>query len=372
MSAEPQPEALDDEAVIFFDGWSSRKRRVALRFGATLEIVQNGATLASWPYDDIRRIDSPIFALRRETAAGELARLELHDPRLHDEIIARCPFLSGKTRPGANRAIVYWSLAATTSFVALIWFGIPFAADRIAPLVPYSFERRIGEAAEAQLRSIFSAEPCGGAKGAGALTRLSERLQSAAALEEPARIEVLRSAIPNALALPGGKIYVFSGLLTRAETPDEVAGVVAHEIGHLKHRDSMRKLITTGGTSYLIGLLFGDMTGAGALVFASKALIGAAHSREAEAQADSFAADLMARLGRPAKPLGNLLTRISGSENGAFGLLHDHPLTADRLAALAAADKGERGPPLLDAENWAALKAICKQEASETKDAITP
>ncbi|WP_400766072.1 M48 family metallopeptidase [Methylosinus sporium] len=363
MSAEPQPGALDEEAVIFFDGWSSRKRRVALRFGATLEIVQNGATLASWPYHDIRRIDSPIFALRRETAAGgELARLELHDPRLHNEIIARCPYLAGKTRPGANRAIVYWSLAATTSFVALIWFGVPFAADRIAPLVPHSLERRIGEAAEAQLRSVFSDEPCRSEKGANALTRLSERLQSAAALEEPARIEALRSAIPNALALPGGKIYVFSGLLSRAKTPDEVAGVIAHEIGHLKHRDAMRKLIATGGTSYLIGLLFGDVTGAGALVFASKALIGAAHSREAEAQADAFAAELMARLGRPAKPLGDLLTRISGAENGAFGLLHDHPLSADRLTALAAADKGERGPPLLDDENWAALKAICKKD----------
>lgn len=362
MSAEPQPGALDEEAVIFFDGWSSRKRRVELRFGAMLEIVQNGATLASWPYDDIRRIEAPGFALRRETAAaGELARLELHDPRLHNEIIARCRFLGGKTRPGANRALLYWSLAATASVVGLVWFGIPFAADRIAPLVPPAFERRLGEAAEAQLRAIFSAEPCHAENGAGALAQLSERLQSRAALEQPARIEILRSSVPNALALPGGKIYVFSELLSRAETPDEVAGVVAHEIGHLRHRDAMRKLIATGGTSYLIGLLFGDVTGAGALVFASKTLIGAAYSREAEAQADSFAAELMARLGRPAKPLGDLLTRIAGKENGAFGLLHDHPLTADRLAALAAADKSERGPPLLDDENWAALKTICEK-----------
>ncbi|MBG0810465.1 M48 family metallopeptidase [Methylosinus sp. H3A] len=348
-------------AAIFFDGWSSRKRFVQLRFGATLEIVQDGATLASWPYDDIRRIEAPGFALRRETAsAGELARLELRDPRLHNEFIARCRFLGGLAPAGSDRALVYWSLAATASFVALVWFGIPFAADRIAPLVPASFERRLGEAAEAQLRSIFSANACGDENGSAALAQLSERLQSHAALEEPARIEVLKSTVPNALALPGGKIYVFSALLARAQTPDEVAGVIAHELGHLKHRDAMRRLIATGGTSYLIGLLFGDVTGAGALVFASKALIGAAHSREAEAEADGFAADLMARLGRPAKPLGELLTRISGSENAAFGLLHDHPLTADRLAAFAAADKGERGPPLIDDARWTALKAICK------------
>ena len=350
-----------DAAVVYFDGLTSRKRRVELRFGAALEIVEDGATIACWPYDQIRRIEAPGLALRREAAeGGEQARLEFRDARLHNEILARCLLLGGHARPGANRAIVYWSLAATASVVALIWFGIPFAADRIAPLVPAAFERRLGEAAEAQLRSIFSAKTCSSEKGAAALAELSERLQSRAALEEPARIEALDSAVPNALALPGGKIYVFSALLTRAQTPDEVAGVIAHELGHLRHRDAMRKLIATGGTSYLIGLLFGDVTGAGALVFASKALIGAAHSREAETQADEFAAYLMAQLGRPAKPLGDLLTRISGSENGAFGLLHDHPLTAARLAAFAAADKGERGPPLLDAEHWAALKAICK------------
>jgi len=352
-----------EAAVVYFDGLTSRKRRVELRFGAALEIVEDGATLASWPYDEIRRIEAPCFALRREAAgASELARLELRDARLHNEILARCLLLGGHAPPGSNRAIVYWSLAATASVVALIWFGIPFAADRVAPLVPASFERRLGEAAEAQLRSIFSAKSCSGEKGSAALAQLSERLQSHAALEEPARIEVLDSAVPNALALPGGKIYVFSALLTRAQTPDEVAGVIAHELGHLRHRDAMRKLIATGGTSYLIGLLFGDVTGAGALVFASKALIGAAHSREAEAQADGFAAHLMAQLGRPAKPLGDLLTRISGSESATFGLLHDHPLTADRLAAFAAADKGERGPPLLDAEHWASLKTICKRD----------
>ncbi|CAN2534167.1 hypothetical+protein [Methylocapsa aurea] len=91
---------------------------------------------------------------------------------------------------------------------------------------------------------------------------------------------------------------------------------------------------------------------------------------EAEAQADAFAADLMAQLGRPAKPLGDLLTRISGSQSDALGLLHDHPLTADRLAALAAADRGERGPPLLDAEQWAALKTICGK--ADIKPAAAP
>ena len=81
---------------------------------------------------------------------------------------------------------------------------------------------------------------------------------------------VLATPVPNAFALPGGKVYVFNGLLAKAENPDEIAGVLAHEFGHLKHRDGTRNLIYNGGTSFLIGLLFGDVTGSGALIFASR------------------------------------------------------------------------------------------------------
>lgn len=349
--------------AIFFDGVVSRRRLVTLRFGAqALDIASEGETRASWPYDEIRRVDRPGFVLRREAPGVPAhARLELRDERHQDEALARCPVVHGFGREsrGPRRQIVAWSLAATGSVAALVWFGVPLAADRIAPLVPAAFERRLGEAVDTQVRAIFARKACSGETGVAALFEMSWRLREAAELEWETTIEVLDTKVPNALALPGGKVYVFSGLLEKARSPDEIAGVVAHELGHLAHRDALRRLIAIGGTSYLLGLLFGDVTGASALVFASKALIGAAHSREQEAEADAFAAELLARLGRPARPMGELLTRISGAEDAALGLLHDHPLTAERLAAFTATDQGESGPPLLDAEQWAALKAIC-------------
>ena len=93
---------------------------------------------------------------------------------------------------------------------------------------------------------------------------------------------VLSSDVPNAFALPGGKVFVFDALLAKAKNPDEIAGVIAHELGHLKHRDNMKGLIYNGGTSFLIGLLFGDITGSSALIFASRTLITSSYSREAE------------------------------------------------------------------------------------------
>ena len=111
-----------------------QRRLVALRFGATaLEIVDEDETLASWPYDEIRRVESPGFVLRRETRGGAASSRGSNCAiaRLHNEILARCRFLDGWSRPRVStRRIVDWSLAATASVVALIWFGIPFAADR--------------------------------------------------------------------------------------------------------------------------------------------------------------------------------------------------------------------------------------------------
>jgi len=77
-----------------------------------------------------------------------------------------------------------------------------------------------------------------------------------------------------------------TGLLAKAENADEIAGILAHELGHLRHRDGTRNLIYNGGTSFLIGLLFGDITGSGALIFASRSLVTASYSREAEQNAD--------------------------------------------------------------------------------------
>ncbi|KAH2840384.1 hypothetical protein KXW36_001407, partial [Aspergillus fumigatus] len=93
-------------------------------------------------------------------------------------------------------------------------------------------------------------------------SRLSNRLRDAAGLDDDAMTAgVLATPVPNAFALPGGKVFVLQGLLDKAESPDELAGILAHELGHLKHHDNMRGLIYNGGTSFLIGLLF-DLTSA--------------------------------------------------------------------------------------------------------------
>ncbi|MGY3033603.1 Zn-dependent protease with chaperone function [Bradyrhizobium sp. USDA 4354] len=349
--------------TVFFDGVSSRRRQVTLTLGDALEIIEEGGAPVRWAYADIRRADSPAGVLRlASTSAPPLARLEIRDAALSADVTARCMHLDEhQTSRRGIAKIVGWSVAAAVSIVCVVLFGVPLAADRLAPLVPKPVERRIGDAAEVQMKTIFGRGVCEDRAGKAAFTKLVNRLRDAAGLDDTMTAGVLPTSVPNAFALPGGKVFVLKGLLDKAESPDELAGILAHELGHLKHYDNMRGLIYNGGTSFLIGLLFGDVTGSSAVIFASRSLVEASYSREAETAADTFAIEIMHTLGRSPKPAAELMFRITGKEGGSTltMILASHPLTEDRLARMTKEDRPASGPPLLTDKEWQALKGIC-------------
>ncbi|WBL80099.1 M48 family metallopeptidase [Bradyrhizobium xenonodulans] len=355
--------AQSAKPTIFFDGVSSRRRQVTLTCGDALEIVEEDGAPVRWAYADIRRADGPPGILRLAcSAAPPLARLEIRDAALAADLTARCMRLDEHqtSRRGVAK-IVGWSVAAAVSIVCVVLFGVPLAADRLAPLVPKPIERRIGDASEVQVKTIFGRSACEDPAGKAAFTKLVNRLRDAAGLDDDSMTAgVLPTPVPNAFALPGGKVYVLRGLLDKAENPDEIAGILAHELGHLKHHDNMRGLIYNGGTSFLIGLLFGDVTGSSAMIFASRSVVEASYSREAETAADTFAIEIMHKLGRSPKPAAELMFRITGKEGGGLtSILASHPLTEDRLERMTKEDRPASGPPLLTDKEWQSLKLIC-------------
>jgi Zn-dependent protease with chaperone function len=354
--------AASSGPAVYFDGASSKRRAVTLRLAGRLEIDEGEQALAAWAYDDIRRADGPSGMLRLGClTAPALARLEIRDAALAAELVSRSARIDDDI-PGRRgvAAIVGWSVAAAVSIVLVVLFGVPLAADRLTPLVPEAFERRLGNVADAQVKSLFGGKVCDDAAGQKAFEKLVTAIRETSGLDTSVQSGVLSTPVPNAFALPGGRVYLFDGLLAKAESADEIAGVLAHELGHLKHRDNMRGLIRDGGTSFLIGLLFGDITGSSALIFASRTLVTSSHSREAEQDADGFAIGVMHRLGRPAKPAGELLLRVTGKEGGkGLSILSSHPLTEDRVARMAREDRPASKPPLLTDKEWRDLKSIC-------------
>jgi Zn-dependent protease with chaperone function len=349
---------------IYLDGVVNRKRRVKLIFDSKLEIVEDNHFIAAWPYDQMRRLPSAanIMLLHAENAA-QLASLEILNHGAREEIERRCPMLQDDRPLQAGLSspkLALLSLFAITMITGVIVLGPRLAANCLAPLAPLSWEKRLGETVEDDLHKSIKEKSCVSQKGMTSLTKLSKKLQEVSHLRISAPIEVWPSPRRNALALPGGKVIIFKGLLDAAVSQDEVLGLLAHEFGHVKNRDSLRRLIASSGSSYLLDKLFGDTVARGLFFTAGENLLNAANSRELETDADDFAAQILAKIGRPAKPMGDLLLRLDDTRiNGWFNLLLDHPPSQDRFDRFAALDTNANSPPVLTDDEWKALKRIC-------------
>ena len=102
-------------------------------------------------------------------------------------------------------------------------------------------------------------------------------------------------------------------------------------------------MLQRGDSSFLIGLLFGDVTGSSAVIFVTRSLFDASYSREGEDEADAFAVETWHALGRSPAPMGELLLRITGAqENRMIGILMSHPLTEERRELMRQEDHRPR------------------------------
>ena len=360
--------------ALYFDGTCSARNDVVVETGtAGLQIFSSGRHLLDeWLYAELRRQAAPDGVLRLGRH-GEtlLARLEVRDSALAAAIEDRAVTLDrgGAAERRLRRKVVILSLAAVVSLIFTAIIGVPVLATRVTPLVPIAFEQKLGNAVDSQIRATLDTKHLGagfvcgsganGAAGQAALDKLVGRLKAAAALPYPLHVDVVRRADFNAFALPGGHIYAFQGLIDRAQSPDEVAGVLAHEMGHVAHRDGTRTVLQAAGLSFLFGMMLGDFVGGGAVVIAAKTLVRSSYSRRVEAQADVYSVGLMHRAGGDPRALATILARVTADKDEGIKILADHPDTKDRVIMInAVAPKGAT-TPLLGAADWAALKQIC-------------
>ncbi len=147
--------------------------------------------------------------------------------------------------------------------------------------------------------------------------------------------------------------------MAKSETPDELAGVIAHEMGHVVHRDGTRAVLQSAGLSFLFGMMLGDFVGGGAVVIAAKTVLSSSYSGHAEAAADKYSVELMQKIEADPKALAAILSRIASDKDEGVALLRDHPETKDRIAAINKVTVDDPPKPLLTGAEWKALKAIC-------------
>ena len=139
----------------------------------------------------------------------------------------------------------------------------------------------------------------------------------------------------NAIALPGGNIVVFSGLLRQVKSENELAMVLAHELGHFAHRDHMRSLGRGLGLAVATTLLFGENNATSEL--ASKALLSfqAKYSQDQESAADQFALDLLSKRYGHAGGATEFFSRLAEDAGSKLPyILASHPHPQARIDAL--------------------------------------
>jgi len=138
----------------------------------------------------------------------------------------------------------------------------------------------------------------------------------------------------NAFALPSGEVVVTDQLVELAKKDDELVAVLAHEIGHLRQRHGLRRLLQDSATVLLIAAVTGDLTSIVSLASALPAiLLQAKYSRDFEREADEFALDYMKRHDVPPESFGAILLRMEARRGAAADIpdyLSTHPATRER------------------------------------------
>ena len=170
------------------------------------------------------------------------------------------------------------------------WFGyvgLKSAAQATVKKLPISLDREIGDLAGSEV--IPGATPLADPVVPAALEEMVQRLEPTAAVEGfDYRIEVLQSPNVNAIALPGGRIFVLTGLISAAETPEQVAGVLAHEMAHVTLRHGVKRLVQSLGLVVAVEIVIGDWGGLCVLMVEGvRHMVEQGYSREAEAEADA-------------------------------------------------------------------------------------
>ena len=308
------------------DGRSAGARPVEVSLGDNgLELrAAEGLPVGLWPYE-LLRSGVPL----RAKAADVLLSLQpdgsqtlfVADPAFAGQLLGRAPALSAARqrwralRPG---------LAAVGAVLAIalgIWFFELDPAQAVARIMPQKSREVLGRNFVTALAKDYKA--CETPASRAALDRLTQRL-TAAASSGPMQVRVmlLDWRLVNAFAMPGGQIILTRGLVQTAGSPDEVAGVLAHELGHALELHPETGLVRAMGLAAAAQLIFAGS--AGTVSNVGLVLTQLRYTRIAEREADVHALRMLKGAGISPKGFGDFFERLEG-KRPRHGGGQEHP-----------------------------------------------
>lgn len=378
----------------YFDGKSARNfaADVAVsRQGLVVSI--SGAEARLWPYGSLRLAqgdqNQPLHLEHRVAGGDENCPeiLVVDHPEFAlalqeaDPSILKLPPRSAIARITRLLTLSCFSLLL---LVLCFKYAGPVLVDGMVKIFPYSWEKKLGTAIMAELQPRDFRPPA--PEAIQALDSIVEQLLTGTS--NPAgyqfHVHIFPQQIVNALALPGGDIIVFQGLLNIAETPEELAGVLAHEMQHILLRHATRNLVREAAVKLFFFLMAGEIYNKA--LQAAESLVYLRYSREMEAEADREGMRTIIAGGVNPDGMVRIFEKLAAHERKTapdFGgkkpgdasstetpswlkYLSTHPSDKDRVNELQdlarKRDKSRPTMPLLPGMDWPQLRNIAREK----------
>jgi len=347
-----------------------------------------------WPYNDIRS-PNPTHSHDRTVLLSCLSdpkqRLFIDEPDFAKHILARVPTITARAH---QWSLLKWPLgiaACVVLFWGLTYLNIISPANSLAQMLPDKTRISLGKGVVSTIAR--DKKMCHTEQGTAAFQKLLARLYTATPQSINFNIKVYDFDFVNAFAAPGDQIIVSGELIRQADSPDEVAGVIAHEMGHSIERHPEAGIIRALGLLTAMQIFTaGESSTFGEIAFY---LVQSGYSRAAEQEADDHAGAILNKSTIDTRPLAGffkrLLTKKTASKKEAqekkstknnqqptatppgddddsnfFSWISSHPAPQKRM------DTFNRStivttPPVLTDDEWRALKSICGKKTKSKK-----
>ena len=361
--------------AIYFDGQTAQPWSVEITLSRkSIDIFDDdGRRLATWPLRHVLRVP-PMgrrHPIRLRNRLVSNARLTVTDSETIEVLRVLLPKLFPDRQTGTRLIRAALTLGFVTAVtVTSLYVSIPRLAKPIAEAIPPQLEAQLGRTTSRTISQNWSY--CEG-DGLVELDVLVGRLMTNANSDYNIRVQVIDADVMNAFALPGGNIFITDDLIQMMETSDELAGVMAHEIGHIVLRHPLEGMLSQMGVVLFLNILTAgstsDILGLGATI----AVV--SYTRDYETEADDFALELLQQANIRTTGYSELFVRLDTIEKetaleDVFGLqdmMRTHPFSETR--ARRAADVIVETPvPSMSDQGWKKVRSLCQSEAPADAD----
>ena len=347
--------------AIFYDGVTADRRKVDLDLAdGAIGLTASDGVRSDAPADQLAVVDedkTKLILSRRDVPGWRLILAQPVDPAIRAMLPRASHYGGWIDRVGLPRATA--TLAGVAAVVLFVGYSAPVW---LAPLVPATWERNLGTA----LVGDFGDNACRDPAAARALAGMTARIEPTSHGRAPITMTLIDVGMFNAAALPGGQIVIFDGALRDAPNPDAMAGVLAHEIAHVRRRHVTQALIRELGIGALIRLFAGGV-GANA-----EQLVALSYTRSNETEADSDAIAALDRANIDPRPTAALFRMLDQQDGGldSVEFLNSHPKTGDRAARFDASWRKARAyTPSISAADYKAMRIACRTKRSRERQA---